>query len=118
MAYVVLSVAAFLPWNSITAKFNINHKIVHQIDVNNYLHLSPQVYPLLYENLDKIETQILNHQSNKVRWIGYQNIEEFKHDLDNRARVYLIGRRNLGFPSWTLADQKTVKKLKTNLKVE
>lgn len=117
-AFAVLSIAAFLPWDTITAKFNLNHKVVHQIDVNNYLNSSPQVYPILYDNLEKIETQILNHQNNQVRWIGYQNLEEFKRDLDEQTLVYLKERRLLGFPSWTWADQQNLKKLKSQLEVE
>lgn len=116
MAFSILSIASFLPWDRITANFNLNHQVVHQIDVDNYLYLSPTVYPILYENLDKIEDQILNHQTNNVRWIGYKSIEQFESDLDARAKYYLKERRYVGIPSWTLADQRSIEKLNEHFK--
>lgn len=114
--FAILSIASLFPWDRITANFNINHKVVHQIDVDNYLNLNPSVYPILYDNLDKIENQILNHRTNNVRWIGYHNLDQFKKQLDAQVYIYLKGRQKLGLASWTLADQKTVEKLETHLR--
>lgn len=116
MAFSIISIASVFPWDRITANFNLNHAVVHQIDVDNYLNLNPNTYPILYENLDKIESQILNHQNNNVRWIGYKSLLQFQKELDYRAINYLKQRRFVGLPSWTLADQKAEQILSEHFK--
>lgn len=104
----VLSVASLFPWNIITAQINLNHQVLNQIDVDNYLDLDPQVYPLLYENLDKINEQIVNHQNNNERWIGYRNLNYFKEVLDRKAQHYLHRKEKTTIASWSWADQKAI----------
>ena len=111
----LLGVSSLMPWNIITANINLNHNVVHQIDVDNYLDLDPQVYPLIYENLDKIEVQIKNHQSNNVRWIHYENLEQFENMLEQRSRSYLNDKKGTSIASWSLADQRAIASLEARL---
>ena len=106
-----LVVSSLFPWNVIIAKANLNHRYPHQIHVDNYLDLDPQVFPILYANLDKIENQILRHQRNNVRWIRYKNLDDFKRDLGSKSRAYLNEKARVGIASWSLADHNTIKQL-------
>lgn len=109
---LLLSAAALVNWDGMIAKVNLNHAVANEIDVNNYLDLNPQVYPYLFENLDKIERQIRYHNNNEIRWITYTNIEDFEEALLFRSRNYLEQRSKLSaFDSWTWPDQKAVGQL-------
>jgi hypothetical protein len=103
-----LVIASLLPWNIITVQFNLNHEVTNQIDVDNYLDLDPQIYPILYKNLDKIENQIVNHQRNSVRWIRYQSLEDFELELERRTKSYLNKKNKVGWASWSYADQQAI----------
>lgn len=106
-----LAVNACLPWNTIIAKHNLAHGNAHEIDVDNYLSLDPSTFPLLYANLDVIEHQIQAHQNNKVRWIFYENIDQFKTRLDWKAQIYLESESKEGLWSWNRADARSREKL-------
>lgn len=112
---IILTISSLVPWNVVTAKINLNHAVAHQIHVDNYLSLDPQIYPLLYANLDKIENQINQHQSNSVKWIKYATIEQFKYDLDLKSQAYLRSKSKLTFASWSMADQNAIHHLKQQL---
>ena len=104
----VLGVSSLLPWNHIILRHNLAHGNVNEIDVDYYLDLDPQVYPLVYENLDIIEAQIKGHQRNARTWINYSSLEDFREALRWRSEAYLRQRSKRSLASWTYADQKAV----------
>ncbi|MGB0175709.1 MAG: DUF4153 domain-containing protein [Owenweeksia sp.] len=107
----VLGIAALLPWNHIILNHNLAHGNINEIDVDHYLELDPQVYPLVYENLQLIGEQIRGHQKNERTWISYTSLEEFRKALDWRAENYIALRSDRSLASWSYADQKAVKAL-------
>ncbi len=111
----ILGISALLPWNRIILEHNLTHGNINEIDVDYYLDLDPQVYPLVYENLDRIAEQIKGHQKNKVTWINFKTIEEFKESLEWRTGNYLEKRNKRSLASWTYADQQAVRALKSRL---
>lgn len=103
---VLWGATALVNWDKVIAGVNLHHSQQNQIDVNNYLNLDPQVYPYVYAHLDKVEEQIHQHDGNAVRWISYEDISEFRTQLDRRASQYLEERQQLGVPSWSWADHR------------
>lgn len=110
-----LVVASFFPWDKMIATYNLGHHNINEIEVDNYLRLDPQVYPLIYEQLHNVDRQISAHQYNKTIWINYNTIEEFKEELNRSARIYLDSRKDLSVASWTLADQRAIRQLEEHL---
>ncbi len=111
-ALILFALCATVNWDGLIARVNLNHKVSNEIDVNNYLNLNPQVYPVIFANLDKVEKQIRYHNNNEVRWIRFTDIEDFKSDLISRSQRYIAERAELSpFDSWSYADQKAVAEL-------
>lgn len=106
-AAVVLCIMTVVNWDSTIANYNLNHGNSGEIDVDNYLRLSPKVLPLLYTNLHKVERQMEKHATNKVRWIEHTDIFSFTKDLDQRRDRFLEQRLDDDWKSWNWADQKT-----------
>ncbi len=104
----LLGISALFPWNHIMVRYNLSHGNVNEIDVDYYLQLDPQVFPVVYENLDLIGNQIEGHQKNEVTWISYASIEAFEKQLELKSRDYLHHRSEKGWASWSRADQKAV----------
>ncbi len=113
-ALILLSVCTTVNWDGLIANVNLNHAHANEIDVNNYLNLNPQVYPIIFANLDKVETQIRQHNNNDTRWISYDNIDDFKERLLYKSERYLNERAQYrSFNSWTWADAHAQKQLTT-----
>lgn len=111
-ALTLFAGCSLVNWDGMIARINLNHAMANEIDVDNYLRLNPQVYPFIFENLDKVEKQIRYHNHNEVRWIKYRDISNFKEVLILRSEAYLNKRSQLSsFDSWSYADQKAVRQL-------
>lgn len=93
-------------WDSSTARYNLAHGQINEIDVDNYLDLHPRVYPLIYAQLDRVEVQIKAHANNERRWINYQDLDAFRKALDRRRDHYLKQEQKQGIWSWNWADQR------------
>lgn len=113
---LILGLSTTVNWSKLSMRYNLNHTYVNQIDVDYYLNLGPQNYPLLFDNLEKIERQILAHNENSDRWIRYKDPERFKEDLYYRAKKYLEKREQLKLYSWTFADWKAERELRERIK--
>ncbi len=98
-------------WDRSIASFNLAHGRINEIDVDNYLNMHPRVYPLIYENLDRVETQIKAHQNNEDRWIRSSDLASFEQALGDRRRNYLKREASEGLWSWNMADAKAVRDL-------
>jgi len=111
--YVMLMFGAMSmwDWDRSIATFNLSHGRINEIDVDNYLNLHPRVYPVIFENMDRVEAQISAHQSNNDRWIRFSDIASFEQALEDRRRNYLKVEASEGLWSWNLADAKAVERL-------
>lgn len=108
----LLGVCTLIPWNSWIANHNLNHEMSNEIDLDYYLQLGPQAYPILYANLDKIEAQYEAHSSNTVNWLSH-DYGSFKKTLDQRTIQFLWDHElHDSWQSWTYADQRAYQKLK------
>lgn len=108
---LILGSASLCDWDCITARVNLQHGQANEIDIAHYYYLHPRVYPLLYEHLDRIETQIKRHQQNEVRWSAVESIEEFKEVLDRRRDYFLKHHPEQGLGSWNYAEQRAYHRL-------
>lgn len=111
-AIITLGVCTLIPWNTWMANHNLNHEMSNEIDLDYYLHLGPQTYPILYANLDKIESQYEAHSANDVNWL-HHDYGSFKKSLDRRTISFLWDYElHNTWQSWTYADQRAYQKLK------
>lgn len=114
-AYLIRRVSVFLmvfmaglavvDWGTYISRFNLEHGRINEIDVDNYLRMPERTYPLIYKNINRVEKQIKAHQTNTRTWVRYDNIEDFKKDLDFRAQIFVEKQGEQGFWSWSYADQ-------------
>ena len=113
-AFVMLFFAllSLVNWDQKVAKYNIQHGQANEIDVVNYLNLSPRVFPYLYANLDRIAYQIERHQENEVRWVNVNSIEEFEERLNIKKDLFLAREKNQSWRSWNYADAQALQNLK------
>ncbi len=109
---IFLCSLSLINWDQRVATFNLNHGQANEIDIDNYLNLSPRVYPYLYENMDRIAFQIKRHQNNEVRWVSVESIEEFKNRLNLKKEAFLVRQSRRTWRSWNYADSRAVQKLK------
>lgn len=101
---ILFGLCSLVNWDTQIARYNLAHGQANEIDVDNYLDLNPQVYPLIYAELSRVEHQIERHNTNETRWINYQNIAEFKKALNKKSESYLKQRSKLTWLSWNPAD--------------
>ncbi|TNE28935.1 MAG: DUF4173 domain-containing protein [Bacteroidetes bacterium] len=97
---LLLGVCAIVPWNRWTAIHNLNHPVANEVDVDYYLDLEPDAFPILYENLDVIQQQLTAHSSNTTRWVR-NDYESFMAKLDDQTMRFLRQYEDSGWPSWT-----------------
>lgn len=106
-AAVVLCLVSMVNWDRTIARYNLGHSNPAEIDVDNYLELSPRVLPMIYANLDVVERQMEKHRNNKVQWIDHRDMTSFRAELDKRRDRFLQSRAQYGWNSWTWAEQRT-----------
>jgi hypothetical protein len=94
------------------AKYSIQHGQANEIDVANYLNLSPRVFPYLYAKQDRIAYQIERHQENEVPWVNLNSIEEFKERLNIKKDLFLVREKNQSWRSWNYAEAQALQNLK------
>ncbi|HKR06398.1 MAG TPA: DUF4173 domain-containing protein [Bacteroidia bacterium] len=103
--YIIMIFLCFFNWDMIIAKTNINHWNGSGIDMDFYLRLSPETYPLIYANLDKIEKQMRQHKMTGVIWVKNLDINKFKNALDHKRDAFLSDYRDYSWVSWNHSDQ-------------
>ena len=109
---VFLASLSLVNWDKRVATFNLGHGQANEIDIDNYLNLSPRVYPLLYENMDRIAFQIERHQANEVRWVSVESLEEFQNRLERKKKAFLEAESKQTWRSWNYAESRAKQKLK------
>lgn len=108
---LLLASMSLVDWDGRIASFNLNHGRINEIDVYNYLRQHPRVYPMIYEQLDRVERQIVAHKENEHRWVYIESIEDFKLSLGQLRDSFLKREEKEGFGSWNWADAHTKKEL-------
>ncbi len=54
-ALALFTLCATVNWDKFIVRYNLENGIPSQVDVDFYLDANPQVYPIVFENLDKVE---------------------------------------------------------------
>jgi hypothetical protein len=109
--YLLLVILSVINWDVTIARYNLSHWNKGEVDVDFYLSLSGKALPVIYENLNKVNSQIQTHKLNKVKWITYLDYDEFKQDLDYKAVKYLSQYNSRSWLSFNFADNRSVKEL-------
>lgn len=109
--YLTLVVLSFFNWDVIIAKTNINHWNGSGIDLDFYLQLSPETYPIISSNLDKIENQMQQHKLSDVRWVEHLEISSFKKELELKKSEFIKDQTHFSWASWNLSDQRAMKEI-------
>jgi hypothetical protein len=112
-AFVLLFFAmlSLVNWDQRVAHYNIQHGQANEIDVANYLNLSPRVFPYLYDNLDRIAYQIEKHQENEVRWVNVNSVAEFEERLNLKKEGFIAREKKQSWRSWNYAEAEAFQKL-------
>lgn len=110
--FAVLVGLTTVDWDSLIVRYNLRHDNPGEIDIDNYLHLSDKVLPLLYADLDKVEHQMARHRNNRVRWVEHLDPAEFRHELDEKRERFLQRYAGLHWQEYSWADHRTMAALK------
>lgn len=110
--FVVLVGLTTVDWDSLIVRYNLRHDNPGEIDIDNYLHMSDKVLPLLYADLDKVEHQMARHRNNRVRWVEHLDPAEFRRELDEKRGRFLQRYAGLHWQEYSWADHRTLAALK------
>lgn len=110
-SFVLLAVCVLIPWNRWIATHNLNHPISNEVDVDYYLQLQPDAYPILYDNMEIIENQLNAHAANSTRWVK-SDMESFKAQLEQYTVEFLWEYENSSWMSWTPSAHRAYERLK------
>lgn len=110
--FVVLVGLTTVDWDSLIVRYNLRHDNPGEIDIDNYLHMSDKVLPLLYADLDKVEHQMARHRNNRVRWVEHLDPAEFRRELDEKRGRFLQRYAGLHWQEYSWADHRTMAALK------
>lgn len=112
--YTALVIMCAFHWDVIIVKYNLNHTNIGGIDTDFYYELSTSTIPIFYENLDKVERQMVGQKSLPEPWAYRTEIGDFKKHLETKSNYFLMDEESDGWQSWNLADAKTSAYLKKN----
>lgn len=111
-AYLIMSLTCVVNWDIYIAQYNVSFANGSQLDTDFYLKLSPKAYPIVYENLDKIQAQIDSHIPGTFDYLYFHNIEDFKRSLDYNRIAYLAENEKYSWASFSRADAAAINYLK------
>lgn len=109
--YCILILLSVFNWDMIIARTNLANENGSGIDIDFYLELSPQTYPIITQNLEKVEEQIAQHHASGVRWTNCNSIEEFKKALSNRKYYFFKSYNKYSWQSWNYSDYNAINNL-------
>ncbi|HNR20524.1 MAG TPA: DUF4173 domain-containing protein [Bacteroidia bacterium] len=110
-AYCIFILLSVFNWDMLIARTNLANENGSGIDIDFYLELSLQTYPLIIQNLQKVEKQIAQHHASGVRWTNCNSIEEFKKALSNRKYSFLKSYYKYSWQSWNYSDYNAINNL-------
>ncbi len=103
-AYIMLILMAFMNWDVIIARHNLNHKYPANIDVQFLMTLSDKTLPLMFENKMELKKEVLYYYYNdESKWLEYEN------ELEWRKQKFTERQSDFSFLSWNWQDQKVKK---------
>lgn len=111
-AFILLVLASGVDWDQRIANANLTHGNPAEIDIDMYLKLDARTYPLLYENLPRIEEQMKKHGRNDRIWVRNLDIGSFKAQLDTKRDQFIDDYESSDFRTKTLDMERTYKALK------
>lgn len=103
--FICLVFMSLFNWDRVIINHNLHHSNVAEIDTDHYLELDPRLSPLIYQNLNLIEDQMMAHKFNRQVWVNILDIELFKEKLKKRATLYYNHQKGRSWASWNLKDQ-------------
>lgn len=106
-AFAMMIGLSLVDWDRFIVKFNLQHENPAEVDIDNYLHMSDRVLPLLYADLEKVEVQMRSHQMNRVRWVEHLDPSDFRAHLDRRRDHFLRKHEHRSALERTWADDRT-----------
>lgn len=110
--FAVLVGLSTVDWDSTIVRYNLAHDNPGEIDIDNYLHMSDKVLPLLYANMDKVERQMVQHRTNRVRWVDHLDPADFRRELDAKRYRFLRRHERQHWQESSWADNRTFAALK------
>jgi hypothetical protein len=113
IAYIVLSGICLVNWDMFIAKYNINFKNGSEVDTDFYLTLSPKAYPVIWDNLDKIEEQINAHSPGVGVPLEYPGTDAFISRLDGLGYRFMASHSDESWRSYNMADENALEYLKS-----
>ena len=108
-SFIVMSM---VNWDMKILRYNLEHPNISEIDIDFYLRLSPQTYPVLLGNLPVIEKQIAAHHAKTTRWSKVNSPEQFNAILSDKCQKFITQYETLGWPSYNLPDNTAYSSLK------
>lgn len=103
--FISLVFMSLFNWDRVIINHNLHHNNVSEIDTDHYLDLDPRLSPLIYQNLDLIEDQMMAHKFNRQVWVNILDIDLFEEKLKKRAALYYKRQKGKSWASWNLRDQ-------------
>lgn len=111
---VTMALTSVINWDRVILMHNLTHENTGEIDVDYYLKLDETLSPIIFNNIETIEAQMLAHRNrpNKPIYLRYLEIEPFKEQLEYRVSKYLEKREDDTWASWNRSDAKLKEKTK------
>lgn len=106
--FVMLIGLTLVDWDSTIVRYNLRHDNPGEIDIDNYLHMSDKVLPMLYADLDKVQEQMQRHSTNRVRWVEHLDPAQFRRELDEKRSRFILRMETQHWQESNWADQRTM----------
>jgi hypothetical protein len=107
-AYFMIVALSLVNWDEVIVNYNLHHSNPGQIDVDFYLQVRPDVFPLIYENKELVEKQMEAHKKNAVTWVNHLDPGFFWREMNQERSDYRENHGNWKWPSWNRADDRAL----------
>jgi hypothetical protein len=112
VASIVLIIYCWLPIDTLMIRYNLNHRNSGEVDVYFYFGAGANALPLIQAGQEKIRLQIEAHQRNKVKWIRYENMDQFKESYHYFLKEFIRDYSQLSLLSSNYRHEQTWQSLK------
>jgi hypothetical protein len=107
VASIVLIIYSWLPIDTLMIRYNLNHRNSGEVDVYFYFGAGANALPLIQAGQEKIRLQIEAHQRNKVKWIRYENMDQFKESYQYFLKEFIRDYSQLSLLSSNYRHEQT-----------
>jgi len=115
-AYLFIIAISFVNWDRLIVNYNLQHSNAGQIDVDFYLDVRGNALPDVYQHIDRVKEQISAHNTNKEKWISYQNPDAFIAQLEIRKERFQHSRETKSWLSYNSDDERAIVQLNKTVK--